>query len=292
MDLLDVNLNLYKSFYYVAKFGGFTNASKNVHISQSSLSSSILKLEELLVLKLFDRDGTKIRLTPYGKDLFSKIEQVIEIMNTDIVKENITIGCVRFIADNYLDAAIVNFKNKFKNIKINVIFAESTDLFHMLKKNEVDLILCRYPRFYRFERNISVEKIKDVENVFVCSNELYSSLIKKSQDVVYPLILPNNSEKRRIIENYLQENGINYQVDIEIPNSDLLKKLILEGVGIGYINKKSVIDLINCGKVKIFDKFENIPLDNVSIIYNLNQKNTIIDDFINILKKTIDSIEN
>lgn len=292
MDLLDVNLNLYKSFYYVAKFGGFTNASKNVHISQSSLSSSILKLEELLELKLFDRDGTKIRLTPYGKDLFSKIEQVIEIMNTDIVKENITIGCVRFIADNYLDAAIVNFKNKFKNIKINVIFAESTDLFHMLKKNEVDLILCRYPRFYRFERNISVEKIKDVENVFVCSNELYSSLIKKSQDVVYPLILPNNSEKRRIIENYLQENGINYQVDIEIPNSDLLKKLILEGVGIGYINKKSVIDLINCGKVKIFDKFENIPLDNVSIIYNLNQKNTIIDDFINILKKTIDSIEN
>ena len=292
MDLLDVNLNLYKSFYYVAKFGGFTNASKNVHISQSSLSSSILKLEELLVLKLFDRDGTKIRLTPYGKDLFSKIEQVIEIMNTDIVKENITIGCVRFIADNYLDAAIVNFKNKFKNIKINVIFAESTDLFHMLKKNEVDLILCRYPRFYRFERNISVEKIKDVENVFVCSNELYSSLIKKYQDVVYPLILPNNSEKRRIIENYLQENGINYQVDIEIPNSDLLKKLILEGVGIGYINKKSVIDLINCGKVKIFDKFENIPLDNVSIIYNLNQKNTIIDDFINILKKTIDSIEN
>lgn len=292
MDLLDVNLNLYKSFYYVAKFGGFTNASKNVHISQSSLSSSILKLEELLELKLFDRDGTKIRLTPYGKDLFSKIEQVIEIMNTDIVKENITIGCVRFIADNYLDEAIVNFKNKFKNIKINVIFAESTDLFHMLKKNEVDLILCRYPRFYRFERNISVEKIKDVENVFVCSNELYSSLIKKSQDVVYPLILPNNSEKRRIIENYLQENGINYQVDIEIPNSDLLKKLILEGVGIGYINKKSVIDLINCGKVKIFDKFENIPLDNVSIIYNLNQKNTIIDDFINILKKTIDSIEN
>lgn len=237
MDLLDVNLNLYKSFYYVAKFGGFTNASKNVHISQSSLSSSILKLEELLELKLFDRDGTKIRLTPYGKDLFSKIEQVIEIMNTDIVKENITIGCVRFIADNYLDAAIVNFKNKFKNIKINVIFAESTDLFHMLKKNEVDLILCRYPRFYRFEINISVEKIKDVENVFVCSNELYSSLIKKSQDVVYPLILPNNSEKRRIIENYLQENGINYQVDIEIPNSDLLKKLILEGVGIGYINK-------------------------------------------------------
>lgn len=292
MDLLDVNLNLYKSFYYVAKFGGFTNASKNVHISQSSLSSSILKLEELLVLKLFDRDGTKIRLTPYGKDLFSKIEQVIEIMNTDIVKESITIGCVRFIADNYLDVAIVNFKNKFKNIKINVIFAESTDLFHMLKKNEVDLILCRYPRFYRFERNISVEKIKDVENVFVCSNELYSSLIKKSQDIVYPLILPNNSEKRRIIENYLQENGINYQVDIEIPNSDLLKKLILEGVGIGYINKKSVIDLINCGKVKIFDKFENIPLDNVSIIYNLNQKNTIIDDFINILKKTIDSIEN
>lgn len=46
MNNFDVNLNLYRSFYYVAKYGGFTKASKQANISQSSLSSNVKNLEE------------------------------------------------------------------------------------------------------------------------------------------------------------------------------------------------------------------------------------------------------
>ena len=45
MNKFDINLNLYRSFYYVAKYGGFTKASKYALISQSSLSSNIKNLE-------------------------------------------------------------------------------------------------------------------------------------------------------------------------------------------------------------------------------------------------------
>ena len=41
------------------------------------------------------------------------------------------------------------------------------------------------------------------------------------------MILPGSSEKRRNIEQYLIDNNINYSVEIEIPNSTLLKKLII-----------------------------------------------------------------
>lgn len=53
MNNFDVNLNLYRSFYYVAKYSGFTKASKQANISQSSLSSNVKNLEEQLNKKTF-----------------------------------------------------------------------------------------------------------------------------------------------------------------------------------------------------------------------------------------------
>ena len=41
MKKFDINLNLYRSFYYVAKFGGFTVASKKMMVSQPALSANI-----------------------------------------------------------------------------------------------------------------------------------------------------------------------------------------------------------------------------------------------------------
>lgn len=49
----------------------------------------------------------------------------------------------------------------------------------MLKKDQVDIIICRYPLFYKFEKDIFVEKIFDAENVFVCSKKFYEKECKR-----------------------------------------------------------------------------------------------------------------
>ena len=235
MNNFEINLNLYRSFYYVAKYGGFTKASKIAMISQSALSSNIKNLEECLSKKLFDRKVSEVSLTKDGKELFLKVEEVFNILNSSIDKKEINIGCVRFIADNYLDTAIVEFKNQFPNIRLNFDFQNVTELYQLLKKDEIDLIISRYPLFYKFEQYIQVEKIKDVENVFVCSASFYEKEKEKmkSDNYIYPLILPNSSEKRRNIEQYLIDMNIIYNVEVEIPNSNLLRKLIMNNIGIG-----------------------------------------------------------
>ncbi len=294
MNNFEINLNLYRSFYYVAKYGGFTKASKIAMISQSALSSNIKNLEECLSKKLFDRKVSEVSLTKDGKELFLKVEEVFNILNSSIDKKEINIGCVRFIADNYLDTAIVEFKNQFPNIRLNFDFQNVTELYQLLKKDEIDLIISRYPLFYKFEQYIQVEKIKDVENVFVCSASFYEKEKEKmkSDNYIYPLILPNSSEKRRNIEQYLIDMNIIYNVEVEIPNSNLLRKLIMNNIGIGYINKKSVQQEIDSGIMVELKNFKNLPIDNISIIYNSKKNNKIVASFIEILKNTIRNINN
>ena len=45
---MDINLDLYKIFYTVAKYNHMTKASEQLHISQPAISQSIKKLEEQL----------------------------------------------------------------------------------------------------------------------------------------------------------------------------------------------------------------------------------------------------
>lgn len=289
MDKFDINLNLYRSFYSVAKYEGFTNASKYEHISQSTFSSNIKKLEDLLNVKLIRRNSNTFQLTEEGEKLYLKLNKIIEVLNDDIEKSELRIGCLRFIADNYLYESIQKFNKKYKDIRLNFRIMNSNDMIQLLKKEELDLVISRYPVFYKYNNEIVIEKIIDTENVFACSNKFYNlnknKLLKKNY--TFPMILPDSSEKRRIIEQYLLDNNINYKVLIEIPNSLLLKKFLINNMGIVYINKKIIESELNNGDVVILDNFKNMPIDNISIMYKNNKKSNVLFELIKIITSTI-----
>ena len=159
----------------------------------------------------------------------------------------------------------------------------------MLKKDQLDLVISRYPQFYKFDKDMVIEKLFDAENVFVCSKHFYEKEHKKLSNEKYklPMILPDASEKRRNIEQYLIDNEINFDIVFEVPSSNLLIKLIKEGMGIGYINKKFIEGEVKNGNVVILDNFRKLPIDNISVIYNSKKINLKTKEFIDVLKHTI-----
>ena len=62
-DPMDINLELYKVFYYVATTLSFSEASRELFISQSAVSQSIKTLEKKLNHTLFIRSTKKVLLT-------------------------------------------------------------------------------------------------------------------------------------------------------------------------------------------------------------------------------------
>ncbi len=72
------NLNLYKSFYDVVRYDGFTNASKATNISQPALSCSIKTLEKELNTILINRSNNQFIITEEGKILYANLITVFE----------------------------------------------------------------------------------------------------------------------------------------------------------------------------------------------------------------------
>ena len=120
------NLNLFKYFYYVVYYNGFTNASKNLNIAQSSLSYNIKQLELQLDKVLIIRDNKNFELTEDGYNLYENLKSAFIILNQNLEQFNnqntmeLTIGIRHYLSDFIFKDSIVEFVNTYPNIHINI----------------------------------------------------------------------------------------------------------------------------------------------------------------------------
>ena len=143
---MDINYELYKVFYYVADTLSFSEASKQLFISQSAVSQSIKALEKKLDQVLFIRSTKKVQLTPEGEILLRHIEPAInlikrgesQIMETASTGGQIRIGASDTICRYFLVPYLERFHKAFPNAHIKVTNATSikcTETGIFMKKN-------------------------------------------------------------------------------------------------------------------------------------------------------------
>ena len=99
---MNVNLELYRIFYVVAKNNHMTKASEELFISQPAISQAIKKLENQIGGTLFLRSNKGMELTEEGKMLYEHIKGALELIDNaeneftsfkDLSKGEIKIGC-------------------------------------------------------------------------------------------------------------------------------------------------------------------------------------------------------
>jgi len=73
-----IALDHWRAFVAVVEFGGYAQAATNIHKTQSSVSYAVQKIELLLKLKLFEKQGRRAVLTPAGQVLYRRAKNVLE----------------------------------------------------------------------------------------------------------------------------------------------------------------------------------------------------------------------
>ena len=73
-----INMLQIHYFLKVAEKGSFTSAAKQLYTTQSTLSKTIISIEQTLGLTLFIRSHKRLILTDAGKHLYKKWKQVLE----------------------------------------------------------------------------------------------------------------------------------------------------------------------------------------------------------------------
>src|SRR5258705_7530517 len=102
----------------VARAGNFSRAAEQCHVSQPSLSQQILKLEEELGERLFDRMKREARLTPHGEAFLPRALKILEEVDLAkreasdarrLLRGRLIIGVLPTIAPYLLPAGLGDF---------------------------------------------------------------------------------------------------------------------------------------------------------------------------------------
>lgn len=128
----------------------YTNAAKNLHISQPSLSYSIKQLEDHLGVSLFRKEGKNVYITEYGKEFKKYVESSISILKDGVSKiesmknpesGTINLGYVYSIGTHILPKFIDSFHTYKNSTNISFILkiGNSPDLVQEVKKGNIDI---------------------------------------------------------------------------------------------------------------------------------------------------------
>lgn len=277
---MDINFELYKVFYYVAKYLSFSAASAKLYISQSAVSQSVRLLEEKMQCRLFIRNTKQVKLTQEGDILFKHVEQAFNFIKAgerginelhSLEQGEVRIGASDTICKYHLLPCFKKFNQLYPEIRIHVTNRTSPKCIELLEKGGVDVAVVNIPD-EGMAKHIQVKKIKSIRDVFIAGKS-YAHLQNRPMELKdleqYPLLmLEKNTTTRGFIDAFLEKKGVHISPEIELGSVDLLVELAKIGLGISLVVMDYIEKELANKEVFILKVKEKIPKRDLGIVIN------------------------
>ena len=149
-----MELHQLRYFCAVADTGSFSRAAEHSHVAQPSLSQQILKLEDELGARLFDRLGRSVRLTELGKTFLPRARAVLrelEAARGDVVEQkdsvagSVSVGAIPTVAPYFLPSILTAFSRKFPQAQVSITEEITPVLLERLRAGSVDVAILALP---------------------------------------------------------------------------------------------------------------------------------------------------
>ncbi len=271
------NLEYYKVFYYVARYGSLTQAATHLSVSQPAVSQSLKQLEEALSVKLFVRASKGIDLTPEGKVLFSYVKRGYEQIEEgerqlagmlDLEYGELRIGASDMTLRFYLLPFLEKYHEKYPNIKVNVTNAPTPETLRLLKERKIDFGVITTP--FAILDEISVMPVKEIADCFVAGKKFaqyQDKMLTFKQIENMPIIsLEKNTSTRKYMDEFLAERKVKMQPEFELATSDMIVQFALRNLGIGCVMKEFAKDYLEEGEVFELQFEEEIPKRQICVV--------------------------
>ncbi len=293
---MNVNLELYRIFYYVAKNKNITKTANEILISQPSISKAIKNLEEQIGCQLFIRTKYGVILTEEGNVLYEYIKTAIESIETaesklknliNLEEGILNIGISHTLTQKYLMEYIEKFHTLYPKIKIKITTGPTQSLITKARNGNIDFIILNMP--YIIPNDFDVQNLKKIRDAFFATKEfeyLKNKTINLKDINNYPTILiSKGSNTRYFLDNFAASNNIIINPEIELASYSLVYEFTKLGLGIGYLTKDFLEkELMN---KELFEIKINPPIPSREIgLIHCNNKSlsNAAKKFINIIK--------
>lgn len=158
-----MQLNQFKFLIAVDKYGSISKAAQELYISQSTISLSLINLEEELGMTLLNRSKRGVKLTPEGQEVLRRaytITEALESLKEITSDEEHIVGDVRVAVNSHLGMNIITdmmlkIKQQYDGIRIFAYREYVKDVLNAMAQKTVDIAFINY----------NADSASDIENL-------------------------------------------------------------------------------------------------------------------------------
>jgi LysR family transcriptional regulator, glycine cleavage system transcriptional activator len=227
-------LEALRVFEVACRYGSYSDAARELHVTHSAVSQRIRQLEEELGLTLFERHGNRMVPTPSGlrlqagvRSAFAELGAAFGSIHTRRSDAEITVSLLPVMAARWLVPRLPRFKARYPGINLHIKSGQSLANF---KSDGVDIAI----RFGTGEwKGLRAIKLLDEELFPVCSPSLNGGRLPRdpASILTQPLLIDRNVSWRA----WFNSAGLNLDHDIKgtsFTDSNALMEAAVTGQGI------------------------------------------------------------
>lgn len=243
-----MTLHSLEIFVAVAKKCNMSDAAKELHIAQPTISQAIADLEKEYGVLLFNRLSRKLYITDAGKRLLAYAKNMIALqkeMNRAMCElaenQTIILGATLTVGKSLIPELVQLFEQKYSTIKVQVIVDNTAAIEKLLLDSQIDIALVEGT--IKSKELIAESAISD-QLVLVCApdhpfalKEMISMDDLANQNFI---LREEGSGTREKLELLLREKNISINRKWVCHGVDAIIEAVLAGQGITLISKRLV----------------------------------------------------
>lgn len=256
------NINELVVFLTAAEYGNFSEAGRQLHISQPAVSQTIDNLQKHFGTKLFMRHGRTVRLTdaghvllPMAKELIASAKRIDETMVSlqgEVIGE-MNVGCSTASGKYLLPGLIARFRNLFPQVRINVIVSSRESVINKLLSGDCALAVSSK----RLEhRDIEYHEFFTDDVILIApANHPWADyrMIYPDDLLDEPLILREEvAGTREVLMESLRRQDIlpeMLNVAMVLGNAEAIEMAVEEGIGVAFISRLAATRGLELGRI-------------------------------------------
>lgn len=266
-------------FIAAAEAGNISTAAERLHVSQSAMSSAIIRLEQHLGCDLFLRKHARgITLTANGQRLLGEsrallrhaqdFEQTSHTLQYGVVGE-IAVGCFVTLAPFYIPSVLRTMRQRHPALSVHVHEGSGDAVVEMLRSGAIEAGLVYgldLPDNLRFERIAEHRPYALVDGKHPLARHDAATLSELARNAMVLLDLP---QTREFIMNMLATAGVQPPSIVPTTSFETMRGLVAAGEGFTILNQRvataHTYDGRRVSSVELLDDVETAPVGVASV---------------------------
>ena len=241
----------------MARHPSLAAAARSLNLSQATLSEALRDLEADLRVRLFERDGRRLRLNPAGHAFLADVERLLahadDVARRHGGRQSLRVGASVTVGNYILPDLLNAFRHNRPDVVISVVIKNTQDMAAAVLAREVDVALV--------EGAVSHSELivqpwrDDALSVFASPDHPLATKLVTLEDLSMAdwILREAGSGTRETFEAVAAGWPSPPRVAMTVGGNELLKSIVGAGAGLGCLSAAAIFGEVRRGELVVIE---------------------------------------